>query len=165
MTNCCVRGFPNLHGSVHMAKGQNQNCTFFTDKGRASTSAAEMKADQFPAIPLPNGAGRGPPLNPKTMLCQHCQELARSHRAHPLFGTHILTTQKTPTAGEPEVHHPHACPGRVSSAQALCTSRAQPSPSLAKQLYPDTQCCSDAPSYATPFHHLKYYYEEWHTTF
>lgn len=163
MTNCCVRGFPNLYESVHMAKGQNQNSTFFTDKGRTSTGAAEMKADQFPAIPLPNGAGRGPYLNPKTMLCQHCQELARSHRAHPLVGTHILTTQKSPIAGESEVNHPHACPGRVSSAQALCTSRAQPS--LAEQLYPDTPFWSDAPSYATPFHHLKYYYEEWHTTF
>lgn len=153
MTNCCVRGFPNLYESVHMAKGQNQNSTFFTDKGRTSTGAAEMKADQFPAIPLPNGAGRGPHLNPKTMLCQHCQELARSHRAHTLVGTHILTTQKSPIAGESEVNHPHACPGRVSSAQALCTSRAQPS--LAEQLYPDTPFWSDAPSYATPFHHLK----------
>lgn len=100
MTNCCVRGFPNLHGSVHMAKGQNQNCTFFTDKGRASTSAAEMKADQFPAIPLPNGAGRGPRLNPKTMLCQHCQELpappARQRAGHIPYLGHIFWLLKNP---------------------------------------------------------------------
>lgn len=52
-----------------------------------------------------------------------------------------------------------SCPDRVSSTRALYAFIAKYSPntaaSLSKQLHQDTQFCSNAPSYVTPFHHLK----------